>query len=207
MKCSLGISNFLEEISSLSHSVVLYFFALVDEEGFLISPYYFWKSAFKWVYLSFSPLVFTSLLFTAICKASPDSHFAFLHFFSVGMMVGGVCYISVLLSKISSLACSLSLFLSFSLHQYVQLLLAVLFLPSASLKKQMPHLAWRQETASLSCFFFRLGWKWRLVFGGHAGKKRKPRILPGEERGTGSSENSDFFIFILKYLVLFWNIN
>ena len=38
MKCSLGISNFLEEISSLSHSVVfLYFFALIDEEGFLIS--------------------------------------------------------------------------------------------------------------------------------------------------------------------------
>ena len=37
MKCSLGISNFLEEISSLSHSVVfLYFFALIAEEGFLI---------------------------------------------------------------------------------------------------------------------------------------------------------------------------
>uniref|UniRef100_A0A4W2F5C8 DNA topoisomerase n=1 Tax=Bos indicus x Bos taurus TaxID=30522 RepID=A0A4W2F5C8_BOBOX len=34
MKCSLGISNFLEEISSLSHSVVfLYFFALITEEG------------------------------------------------------------------------------------------------------------------------------------------------------------------------------
>ena len=32
---SLGISNFLEEISSLSHSVVfLYFFALITEEGF-----------------------------------------------------------------------------------------------------------------------------------------------------------------------------
>ena len=38
---SLGISNFLEEISSLSHSVVfLYFFALIAEEGFLISPCY-----------------------------------------------------------------------------------------------------------------------------------------------------------------------
>ena len=37
MKCSLGISNFLEEISHLSHSVVfLYFFALIAEEGFLI---------------------------------------------------------------------------------------------------------------------------------------------------------------------------
>ena len=40
MKCSLGISNFLEEISSLSHSVVfLYFFALITE--------------FKWVYFPF----------------------------------------------------------------------------------------------------------------------------------------------------------
>ena len=38
MKCSLGISNFLEEISRLSHSIVfLYFFALIAEEGFLIS--------------------------------------------------------------------------------------------------------------------------------------------------------------------------
>ena len=35
------ISNFFEEISSLSHSVVLlYFFALITEEGFLISPCY-----------------------------------------------------------------------------------------------------------------------------------------------------------------------
>ena len=32
-------TNFLEEISSLSHSVAfLYFFALITEEGFLISP-------------------------------------------------------------------------------------------------------------------------------------------------------------------------
>ena len=41
MKRSLGISNFLEEISSLFHSVVfLYFFAVIAEEGFLISPSY-----------------------------------------------------------------------------------------------------------------------------------------------------------------------
>ena len=41
MKRSLGISDFLEEISSLSHSVVfLYFFALITEEGFLISSCY-----------------------------------------------------------------------------------------------------------------------------------------------------------------------
>ena len=40
MICSLGISNFLEEISSLSHSVLfLYFFALIAEEGFISSCY------------------------------------------------------------------------------------------------------------------------------------------------------------------------
>ena len=48
-----------------------------------------WNSAFKWVYLSFSPLLFTSLLFRAICKASSGSHFdfAFLHFFFLGMVL------------------------------------------------------------------------------------------------------------------------
>ena len=36
------VSNFLEEISSLSHPIVfLYFFALITEEDFLISPCYF----------------------------------------------------------------------------------------------------------------------------------------------------------------------
>ena len=34
-----------------------------------------WNSAFKWVYLSFSPLLFASVLFIAICNASSDSHF------------------------------------------------------------------------------------------------------------------------------------
>src|SRR5574340_797249 len=37
-----------------------------------------WNSAFRCLYLSFSPLLFSSLLFTAISKASSDSHFAFL---------------------------------------------------------------------------------------------------------------------------------
>ena len=41
MKCSLGISNFLDRMSSLSLSVVfLYLFALITEEGFLISSFY-----------------------------------------------------------------------------------------------------------------------------------------------------------------------
>ena len=50
-----------------------------------------WNSAFKWVYLSFSPLPVTSFLFTAICKTSSDNHFAFLHFFSLWMVLITVC--------------------------------------------------------------------------------------------------------------------
>ena len=38
---TLGLSNFLKEISSLSHPIVLYyFFALIAEEGFLMSLCY-----------------------------------------------------------------------------------------------------------------------------------------------------------------------
>ena len=46
-----------------------------------------WNSAFKWEYLFFSPLLFASLLFTAICKTCSDRPFAFLHFFSIGMIL------------------------------------------------------------------------------------------------------------------------
>ena len=42
------------------------------------------NSAFRCLYLSFSPLPFTSLLFTAICKASSASHFAFFAFLFYG---------------------------------------------------------------------------------------------------------------------------
>ena len=57
-KYSLGISNFLGEIGSLSHSVFfLYFFALNAEEGFLISPFYSLELCFRCFYLSFSPFL------------------------------------------------------------------------------------------------------------------------------------------------------
>ena len=46
-----------------------------------------WNSAFRCLYLSFSPLLFASPLFTAMCKAYPESHFAFLHFFFKGMVL------------------------------------------------------------------------------------------------------------------------
>ena len=57
--------------------VSLYFFALIAEEGLLISPCY---SLELWIQMGISFLfsfAFTSLLFTAICKASSESHFAF----------------------------------------------------------------------------------------------------------------------------------
>ena len=88
MKYSLCISNFLEEISSVSHSIgFLYFFALITEEVFLISPCYSLELWVKWISCSFSPLPLPSLLFSAICKVTSDNHFAFLHFFFLGMVL------------------------------------------------------------------------------------------------------------------------
>ena len=67
-----SISNFLEEISSLSHSIVfLYFFALITEAGFLSLLAILWNSSFRWVYLSFLPLLLASLLFSAIDPEFP----------------------------------------------------------------------------------------------------------------------------------------
>ena len=51
-----------------------------------------WDSEFRWVYLPFSPLPFTSLLFSAICKASSDKHFGFSHFFFLGMVLVTTSY-------------------------------------------------------------------------------------------------------------------
>ena len=88
-ECSLGISNFLEEISSLSQSTLfLYFFALIAEEGFLISPCYSSEYCIGMgVSFLFFPLPLASLLFSAICKASLDNHFAFLHFLFLGVVL------------------------------------------------------------------------------------------------------------------------
>ena len=88
MKCSLGISNFLEE--SLVFPILLFSSISLHwslRKSFLSLLAIRGNSAFKWVYLSFSPLPFTSLLFWAICKASSDNHFAFLHFFFLRMVL------------------------------------------------------------------------------------------------------------------------
>ena len=81
IKCSLGISNSLEEITSLPHSIV--FLSCTDHWGRLSYLSLLFFGTPHWnghIYHSFSPLLFSSLLFTAICKASSDSHFAFLLF-------------------------------------------------------------------------------------------------------------------------------
>ena len=88
MKCSLGILDF--QISSLSHSIVfLYSFALIIEEGFLISPCYSFKLCIQMNISFLFSFAFSlaSLLFSAIYKASSDNYFVSLHFFFLGMVL------------------------------------------------------------------------------------------------------------------------
>ena len=87
MKCFLGVSNFLE-ISSLSHSVVfLYFFALIAEEGFLISPCSSLELCIQMLISFLFSFAFHFPSFDSYFKASSHSHFAFLHCFSMGMVL------------------------------------------------------------------------------------------------------------------------
>ena len=78
LKISLDFAILLFSSISLHWSLKKAFFSLLA---------ILWNSAFKWVYLSFSPLLFASLPFTAICKVSSDSLFAFLHFCFLGMVL------------------------------------------------------------------------------------------------------------------------
>ena len=87
MKCSLGISNFLE-ISSLSYSIFsLYFFVLITEEGFLISSCYSLELCIQMLISFLFFFAFHVSSFHNYFKVSSDNHFAFLHFFSLGMVL------------------------------------------------------------------------------------------------------------------------
>ena len=79
MKCSLGILILLKR--SLVFPILLFFcfFALITEEGFLIFPFYSLELCIQMGISFLSPLLLASLLFSAICKASSDNCFAFLH--------------------------------------------------------------------------------------------------------------------------------
>ena len=83
VKSSLGISNFLKEISSLSQSIVfLYFFALITEEGFLISLCYFLELSIQTGISFLFSFAFCFSSFSAICKASSNNHLVLFYFFS-----------------------------------------------------------------------------------------------------------------------------
>ena len=82
MKFSLGISNFPNEFSCLSHSIV-FLHALITEEGFLILPCYCLELCFQ---------MGISFLFSDICKPPSNKHFAFLHFFFLWMDLITACY-------------------------------------------------------------------------------------------------------------------
>ena len=88
MKCFLGISYFLEEISNLLNSnVFLYFFALITEEIFLISPCYSLEHCIQMGISFLFSFAFSFSSFSAICKTSSDNHFIFFHFFFLGMIL------------------------------------------------------------------------------------------------------------------------
>ena len=46
-----------------------------------------WNSAFRWVYLSLSPLPLASFLFSAVCKISSDNHSCLFAFLFLGMVL------------------------------------------------------------------------------------------------------------------------
>ena len=87
------LSLILLKRSCLSHSIVFFFlFALITEEGFLISPCYSLELCIQMGISFLFSFAFAFLFFTAICKASSDSHIAFLHFFFLGMVWLPVSY-------------------------------------------------------------------------------------------------------------------
>ena len=90
MKCSLGISNRDLLKKSLVFPVLLFSSISLHwslRKDFLSLLAILWNFTFKWVYLSFSPLPFTSLLFSDICKASSDPTLPFCFSFPWGWVL------------------------------------------------------------------------------------------------------------------------
>ena len=70
--------------------IAMYYFISLHwslRKAFLSLLAILWNSTIKWIYLTFCPLPFAFLLFSAICKASSDNYFAFLHFFFLEMVL------------------------------------------------------------------------------------------------------------------------
>ena len=89
-------------------------------KAFLFLLAILWNSVSKWVYLSYSPLPLASLLFSAICKNFSSNHFAFLHFFFLGMVFTTA---SCIISQTSVYSSSGILFTQSNLWLYLSLLL------------------------------------------------------------------------------------
>ena len=87
MKCSLISPIFLKRslVFPILFSSISLHWSL--RKAFLSLLASLWNSAFGWIYLYLSHLPFISLFFSAICQASSDNHFAFLHFFFLGMVL------------------------------------------------------------------------------------------------------------------------
>ena len=87
MQCSHDISNFLEDISNVSHSIVfLYLFPLFIAKGHLISPCSSLELCIQYD-MSFCISLDFRFFFLSIFKASSDNHIAVFHFFFLGMVL------------------------------------------------------------------------------------------------------------------------
>ena len=82
------VSNFLEEISRLSYSIIfLYFFALITEGAFLISPCYSLEPCLQMgIYFLFS-FAFCFSSFQSYLYGLLRHPFCFPHFFFLGMVL------------------------------------------------------------------------------------------------------------------------
>ena len=127
----------------------------------------FRNSAFSWVYLSLSPLLFVSLLSLAICKASSDSHFAFLLFFFFGIvLVAAFCRIlqtsaHCFLGLISWIYSSPPLYI----HKGFKLYLAGLVVLPALFRLSLNFATrswWSETVSSKSCFCWLYLWLQRM---------------------------------------------
>jgi len=74
-------------VSSASVGSIAFLSFIVPIFAWLSLLVIFWNSAFKWVYFSFLRLLFASLFFSAVCKASSGNHFVILNLFFLGMVL------------------------------------------------------------------------------------------------------------------------
>ena len=83
-KCSLDVYHFLEEISSLSHSISFFYFCAFVHLRRLSYCSLLFSGTLHSVGYIFSLLPSLS---SAVCEACLDNHFAYLHFFFFGMVL------------------------------------------------------------------------------------------------------------------------